>query len=81
MKCIQYATKKAPAYYTHQRSNFLVALTHTDISGPINPLTLTVQRYVAVFVDNYTKSSSVYFRTEKVELKKALLAYCALVEN
>ena len=56
-------------------------LTNTDIYGKIANASFGGYQYFAVFLDDATARSAVYFLTRKSELLSALGNYKALAEN
>lgn len=79
--CLEAATKQAPVYPTNETAITLLDLTYIDIAGPIDPPTAAQNKYVAVFLDDATRMSSVYFLNDRSQFFNALTAYKALVEN
>ena len=78
---IEGSTKRAPVPSVKKRNSQPLELTHTDISGKMSIPSLGGAEYYAIFFDDCTSISSVYFLRQKCELLSALQKYKALVEN
>lgn len=79
--CMEASSKRAPVSYVERRSIFPLSLTHTDITGRLEPPSLSGKKYVAVFIDDHTRYSIVYFLNSKSEFEQSLISYRSLVEN
>lgn len=75
------STKQAPVYAVNETAFYPLHLTHTDITGPIDPPTPVKNKYVAVFLDDPTRMSAVSVLVERSLFIGALKAYKVLVEN
>ncbi|XP_077228618.1 uncharacterized protein LOC143861606 [Tasmannia lanceolata] len=56
-------------------------LIHADICGPMQTLSLSVNKYFILFVDDYSKMTWVYFLKQKDEAFSIFKQFKALVEN
>ena len=54
---------------------------HSDICGPITPVSNGNKRYFISFIDDYSRKAWVYFLQEKSEAFSAFKSFKALVEN
>lgn len=63
---------------THQRTYFSLFLAHTDISALVTLQTLSRERNDSIFLDDFTKASSMNVVQEKAGFKRTLLAYRAI---
>ena len=79
--CLEFAKKRAPIPTPVPRKTMPLQLTHTDISGKISYESFGGYHYFAVFLDDNTARSAVYFLQNRSELLGALQQYKALVEN
>ena len=79
--CLEFAKKRAPIPTPVPRQTKPLQLTHTDISGKISYESFGGYVYFAVFLDDNTARSAVYFLRQRSELLAALQQYKALVEN
>ena len=79
--CIEYGTKRAPIPTPKKRNSHPLELTHTDISGKITNTSFGGFQYFAVFLDDATARSAVFFLQNKSELLSSLKSYKALVET
>lgn len=48
-------------------------LIHTDICGPITPMSLGGHRYFRTFIDDYSRITWVYFLKEKSEVRASAM--------
>ncbi|KAJ3693375.1 hypothetical protein LUZ60_008855 [Juncus effusus] len=56
-------------------------LVHTDICGPITPVSFSKKRYFITFVDDYSRRTWVYFLKEKSEVLEVFKKFKILVEK
>ena len=56
-------------------------LVHTDICGPITPMSLGEKKYFITFIDDYTRRTWVYFLKEKSEAFEVFKRFKILVEK
>ncbi|KAL4297638.1 hypothetical protein GQ457_12G007010 [Hibiscus cannabinus] len=56
-------------------------LVHTDVCGPIKPLSFGKSRYFLLFIDDYSRKTWVYFLKQKSEAFGAFKNFKALVEK
>jgi transposase InsO family protein len=63
------------------RASEKLQLIHSDICGPINPISNGGKRYFITFTDDYCRKTWVYFMKEKSEAFATFKTYKALVEN
>ena len=56
-------------------------LIHSDICGPINPVSNGKKRYFISFIDDFSRKTWVYFLQEKSEALPAFKSFKALAEN
>jgi transposase InsO family protein len=56
-------------------------LIHTDICGPITPKSFSENRYFITFIDDYTRSTWVYFLKEKSKAFEVFKKFKVLVEK
>ncbi|CAI5773473.1 Retrovirus-related Pol polyprotein from transposon TNT 1-94 [Podarcis lilfordi] len=84
-KCISCITEKAvkPSFprCAEQRSNKVLDIVHTDICGPMNVPSLGKNRYILIFLDDFSRFCVVYFLKEKSETVDKLQEYIAMVKN
>jgi len=69
----QYKVLKQPASRVDQVNN----LVHDDLMGPMMSKSLNDSRYVALFIDNMSKKSFVYFMQSKDEDLEKFKLYIA----
>jgi len=63
------------------RASSPLQLVHTDICGPIEPMSLGGNRYFITFIDDFSKKLWVYFLKEKSVVFTVFKNFKALVEN
>lgn len=63
------------------RAHNLLDLVHSDICGPINPISNGKRKYFVSFIDDFSRKAWVYFLQEKSEAFNAFKSFKALVEN
>ncbi|CAI5793457.1 Retrovirus-related Pol polyprotein from transposon TNT 1-94 [Podarcis lilfordi] len=84
-KCISCITEKAvkPSFprCAEQRSNKVLDIVHTDICGPMNVPSLGKNRYILIFLDDFSRFCVVYFLKEKSETVDKLQEYIDMVKN
>ncbi|CAI5771537.1 Retrovirus-related Pol polyprotein from transposon TNT 1-94 [Podarcis lilfordi] len=84
-KCVSCITEKAvkPSFprCAEQRSNKVLDIVHTDICGPMNVPSLGKNRYILIFLDDFSRFCVVYFLKEKSETVDKLQEYIAMVKN
>lgn len=56
-------------------------LIHSDICGPINPVSNGKKKYFMSFIDDYCRKTWIYFLQEKSEAFTAFKSFKAKVEN
>ena len=79
--CLQASTSRAPVRPVSSASFEQLTLTYTDIAGPVSPQSLGNARYVAVFIDDATGMSGVYFLQKKEKFIQAFTWYKKTVET
>lgn len=65
--CIKRKQPQLPHNQTRVRANRPLQLIHSDVIGPINPLSYDNKRYVVTFMDDYTHFSAAYLMEAKSE--------------
>jgi transposase InsO family protein len=63
------------------RASHILQLVHTDICGPIKPISNNKKRYMITFIDDFSRKVWVYFLTEKSEAFVSLKNFKSLVEK
>ncbi|KAJ0847396.1 putative RNA-directed DNA polymerase [Helianthus annuus] len=63
------------------RATEKLQLIHTDLCGPINPISPSGKRYLLVFIDDYSRKGWVYFLAAKSESFATFKRFKAMVEN
>jgi len=63
------------------RAKSPLALVHSDICGPISPISNGGKRYIITFIDDFSRKIWVYFLQEKSEAFAAFKNFKALVEK
>jgi transposase InsO family protein len=66
---------------TEHRAEQLLELTHMDLEGPVEIPSLGGGRYVATFLDDYSKYSTVMILKSKAEVPGAVKKYIAVMEK
>ena len=79
--CIEGGKKRSPIPKKTQRISTPLELTHSDMSGRISVASLSGAHYFAVFLDDHSAISAVYFLKQKSEYFICVRQYKALVEN
>ena len=64
-----------------KRARFPLEIVHSDICGPITPVSFGKKRYFITFIDDYSRKTWVYFLEEKSEALAAFQKFKALVEK
>lgn len=84
LECLSFleaASKQAPVHSAESISMFPLSLRHTDICGPIDPPSICGEKYAVVFLEDFTKISSVNFMKDRRKFADSLVSYRALVDN
>lgn len=63
------------------KSSRRLQLVHTDICGPITPISESGKRYIINFIDDYSRKCWTYFLTEKSEAFKTFKEFKAAAER
>jgi len=63
------------------RASKILQLIHSDICGPISPISNNKKRYLITFIDDYNRKTWVYFLVEKSEAFAMFKMYKARVEE
>ncbi|XP_049346101.1 uncharacterized protein LOC125810676 [Solanum verrucosum] len=63
------------------RANSVLELVHSDICGPINPISNGGKKYFITFIDDYSRKTWVYILQEKSEAFNVFKSFKAHVEN
>lgn len=63
------------------RAQNCLDLVHSDICGPLNPISNGNKRYFVSFIDDFSRKAWVYFLQEKSEVFEAFKSFKALVEK
>jgi len=63
------------------RASRQLQLVHSDICGPITPISHSGKRYILTFIDDFTRKTWVYFLHEKSEALITFKAFKASVEK
>eukprot|EP00178_Gracilaria_changii_P007659 TRINITY_DN2408_c0_g1_i1.p1 TRINITY_DN2408_c0_g1~~TRINITY_DN2408_c0_g1_i1.p1 ORF type:complete len:739 (-),score=46.72 TRINITY_DN2408_c0_g1_i1:861-3077(-) len=79
--CIEAGSRRAPLQQSTSTASKPLELTHTDLTGPINPPSLQGSRYIQVLLDDNTRVCSVYFLDRKSQFFHSVRWYKARVEN
>ncbi|KAK9732073.1 Integrase core domain [Popillia japonica] len=77
--CVRSKQKCLPYFSKRLRSNRVLELVHTDVCGPINPVSHTGNMYFVTFVDDYSRFVMVYVIEHKDEVLKCFKDYEAKV--
>lgn len=73
-KCFPYRSKSS-------RSGRVLELIHTDVCGPLTPMSYNKKRYFVTFVDDYSRFVMVYVIKSKDEVFKCFMDYEAKVTS
>jgi len=73
--CAMGKTTRTPATSSFHRSDRVLACVHSDLMGPINPLSVGGKQYIMTFVDDFTRYNSVYLLKSKSEAFNAFKHY------
>jgi len=75
----------------HQRASFpktteyqvkeQLSLVHTDVCGPITPVSFSGKRYFLIFIDDFSRKTWVYFLQEKSEVFGVFKKFKVMIEN
>ncbi|TQD88564.1 hypothetical protein C1H46_025883 [Malus baccata] len=63
------------------RAKSVLEMVHSDLYGPINPVSNGNKKYFISFIDDFSRKTWVYFLQEKSEAFEAFKSFKALVEN
>jgi hypothetical protein len=63
------------------RENRILELIHNDVFGPVHVLSLGKSMYYVSFIDNFSRSTWIYFLRNKYEVFDKFKEFKALVEN
>ncbi|CAL9007315.1 unnamed protein product [Prunus brigantina] len=63
------------------RATRILELVHSDICGPINPISNSNKRYFITFTDDFSRKTWIYFLTEKFEALVVFKKFKASVEK
>ncbi|CAL2228256.1 unnamed protein product [Prunus armeniaca] len=63
------------------RAQSILEMVHSDLCGPINPISNGNKKYFISFTDDFSRKTWVYFLQEKSEAFEAFKSFKALVEN
>lgn len=63
------------------RASKVLELVHTDICGPVEPISNSGKRYLLCFIDDYSRKSWVYLLFEKSEALECFKKYKKMVEK
>lgn len=63
------------------RATQKLELIHSDICGPINPMSNSNKRYILLFIDDYSRKAWVYFLVEKSEALNSFKCFKIMVEK
>ncbi|KAJ9537516.1 hypothetical protein OSB04_030249 [Centaurea solstitialis] len=63
------------------RATERLELVHTDVCGPITPITASNKRYLLTFIDDYSRKTWVYFLSEKSEAFNMFLNFKSSIQN
>ncbi|KAI5680165.1 hypothetical protein M9H77_01392 [Catharanthus roseus] len=64
-----------------QRARELLQIVHSDLCGPINPISNGGKRYIMTFIDDLSRKTWAYFLQEKSEALTAFKVFKAVVEK
>ena len=59
----------------------ILALIHSDISGPMHIKSMNVSRYLLTFIDDFSRYTWVFFLKKKSEVCEKISELKALIEN
>lgn len=79
--CLKARQTRRPFLTQRQRATRPLQIIHTDICGPIDPLTWDNKRYFITFLDDYTHFSMVFLMERKNEAVEIIKQYVKEVEN
>ena len=84
-KCISCITEKAvkPSFprCVEQRSTKVLDIIYSDLCGPINVPSLGNNKYILIFIDDFSRYCVAYFIREKSETVEMFKEYIAMVRN
>lgn len=63
------------------RATEKLELIHSDLCGPITPISNCGKRYLMVLVDDFSRKTWIYFLAEKAEAFETFKAFKSLVEK
>lgn len=63
------------------RAKHVLELVHSDICGPVNPISQGGKRYLLTFIDDYSRKGWVYLLAEKSEALDWFKVFKSMVEN
>lgn len=63
------------------RATQKLELIHSDICGPINPISNSNKRYILLLIDDYSRKAWVYFLVEKYEALNSFKCFKVMVEK
>lgn len=72
---------KSPFSVSISSSSRPLELIHTDLWGPAPNASLSHRRYYAIFVDDYSRYSWIYFLSHKSDFHKIFVSFHKMVEN
>lgn len=79
--CAMGKTTRAIATSSFHRSKMPLACVHSDLLGPIDPVSRGGKKYIMTFIDDFTRYNFVYLLSAKSEAFKAFLHFQSWVES
>nr|CCA24692.1 putative polyprotein [Albugo laibachii Nc14] len=82
--CMEGKASKKPfplSTYGQVMSARILELVHSDIMGPMKTVSQGNSKYVATFIDDFSRFVKVYFLKSKAEVVDAFMEYKSLMEN
>ncbi|KAL1449198.1 hypothetical protein WDU94_000417 [Cyamophila willieti] len=77
--CVKSKQTRLPFKDTHFKSSHALELVHSDICGPIDPISYTGKKYVLTLLDDYTHFTVVYLLENKSDVTKYFEEYTKMV--
>lgn len=68
-------------FHTRRKSSRLLEIVHSDVCGPIDPVSYDGYKYFVTFIDDYSHFVVVYLLTHKSEVLKCFREYVQMTES
>ena len=81
LDCIISKIKRKPHNKTTPMASTILEVIHSDLIGPVQPISIDGMKYILTFIDEFSRKSWIYLLKEKSEKVSTILYFLKYIEN